>query len=273
MCAVIRLPLAAATSLWIFSREDEYDRGNEHPPFPTIIFMLQIIVNFLYWLPLVFLVFALYHRLYQLTEKIEDVATRLLGCMKIAALIIVWPIMDARADLFPSEKTQLTVLVFYESLQGITMVAMQFVCFYCLYRIAHRIDHIVPSGVSSVPLILWLTVCLIGVFDVGLLVIYAEKSPVGNLIATCVGAWNSAVILKILLLAKVKHRQYSNDALNGSSCGLGKGVSGILAAEEGIKKGKSTGEKLDYANISQGHLYIQATSEGTPEKEKPPAPV
>jgi hypothetical protein len=133
---------------------------------------------------------------------------------------------------------------------------MQTVCFYCLYRIARTIDHIVPSGVSNVPLLLWLTVGLIGVFDVGLFVIFAEKSPVGNLIATCVGAWNSAVILKILILAKVKHRQYSNDALNkrNSDDLLNKADNG-MRIEEGIRKSKSAEERLDKANLSQSHLF------------------
>jgi hypothetical protein len=73
-CAVIRLPLAAFTSLFIFTRQDIIQRGNEHPEFPTGIFVLQVFTNLFYWLPLIVLIFALYNRLYQLTGHIEDVA-------------------------------------------------------------------------------------------------------------------------------------------------------------------------------------------------------
>jgi hypothetical protein len=278
MCAIVRLPLAFYTTLFIFSREDIVRNGTgELIDFPTGIFVLQIIANFFYWTPLLFLVLALYNRLYQLTGHTEDVATRIIGGLKIAALIITWPIMEKRSDLFAVEKTQMTLLVFYESLQGITLVSMQVVCFYCLFRIARTIDHIVPSGVSNVPRLLWLACIISGVFDVGLFVVYAEQSPVGNLIATCVGAWNSAVILKILVLVKVKHRQYSNDALNlkYSNAEMNRQHSNEKLNAEyrntedkanneengGVRISKSVAwdldqdEKLDFANISLGHLF------------------
>lgn len=145
---------------------------------------------------------------------VEDVVTRIISVLKVAALIITWPLMGKRMEIFPDVADQKRMLIFYESLQGITLVSLHIVIFFTLFRISRTMYRIIPAHVSRVPKLLWIACGLIGLFDVLLFIIIAEQNPAGNLIATCIGAWNSAVILKILVLVKAKHRQYSKNDLS-----------------------------------------------------------